>query len=83
METARLDAAGDSIDALIERRSTAREVANREEEGWKATTRAYNAAHEESRRHQWATYHRMLARNHAALAEANAQRAKALTEREE
>ncbi len=75
--------ATDQLDALIQRRSTAREVANREEEGWKATTRAYNVEHEESRRHQWATYHRMLARNHAALAEANERRAAALTEREE
>ncbi len=73
-----LDRATGQLDTLIERRSTAKEQANAAEEGWKATVRAYNVEHEESRRHQWATYHRMLARNHAALAEENERRAEQL-----
>ncbi len=77
-ETERVGRATDQLDALIERRSTAREVANREEESWKITTRAYNAEHQEARRYQWVAYHRMLARNHAALAEANERRAEQL-----
>jgi hypothetical protein len=76
-----MDRATDQLDRLIQNRATTKEKANAEEESWKASARAFNAEHQEARRYQWVAYHRMLARNHAALAEANERRAAALTER--
>ena len=61
-----LDEAERGINRLIEFRSrtpTDKEEANREEEAWKESTRAYNAERLEARRHMWATHYRTLARN--------------------
>ncbi len=78
LETARLDAAGDSIDALIERRATGTEAANERERKWKRGLEAHHAEHQEANRHRWVAYFKALARNHAALAEENERRAEQL-----
>ncbi len=67
-ETERMDRATDQLDTLIERRATTKEKANAAEEGWKATARAYNDEHEESRGHAWRTYWKRLAANHREIA---------------
>ncbi len=77
-ETERMDRASGQLDTLIERRATGTEAANERERIWRRGLEAHHAEHQEANCHQWAAYHRMLARNHARLAEANAQRAVAL-----
>jgi hypothetical protein len=73
--------ATDQLDRLIERRATGTEAANERERIWKRGLEAHHAEHQEANRHQWATYFKTLARNHARLAEENELRAKALIER--
>ena len=71
------------LNALIERRAANAEHADdpqAREESWKESVRAYNAEHREARRHQWASYYRTLARNHAALSERFEGKAASLTE---
>ncbi len=81
MDTAKVDAATGQLDALIQRRATGTEAANERARIWRQGLEEYHDEHEESRRHQWATYFKTLARNHARLAEENELRAKALIER--
>lgn len=69
------------LNQLIERRSRRGEDdAQEREEGWKESVRQYNAELLETRRYQWATYFRTLARNHARLSEENNRKAAALSE---
>lgn len=67
------DAHTDELDALIDKRAreaiSERDRANAEQESWKQTTRIYNAAHREARKHQWVSYFKRAAANHRGLAE--------------
>ena len=67
-----------SIDAFILKRSRSQEVANREEEAWKASTRRHNERRHLENRDAWAEHYRQLALCHHDLAAENAARADAL-----
>ncbi len=58
-----------------QKRATAKAQANAEEAGWKATTRAYNAEHQEARGYAWRTHLTRLAANHREIARGLEERA--------